>query len=93
MKQNFSRGSLTLFGLSVLFWVLLTLFESALVGLSLPTERAITFLLLVAPAAAGVILGGISLVRKEGPLWRAVAGITLNGLFALFHTLLLLFAG
>jgi hypothetical protein len=61
--------------------------------MSPPTERAITFLLMVVPAIAGVLLGGMSLARKESRTWLAVAGIVLNALFALFHIMLLLFAG
>ena len=93
MKRSLALGALLLFGLSIVLFVMLTFFESTLVGLSLQTERAITFLLLVVPAAVGVGLGSLSLARKEGRVWLAVAGIFLNALFALFHIILLLFAG
>jgi len=93
MKLNLRSGSLLLFGLSVVLWIVLTLFESALVGMSLTTEKVITFLSLVLPAALGAGLGAVSLVRRDGRMWLAVAGVTLNGLFALFHLLILAFAG
>lgn len=93
MKLSFVNGSLLLFGLSVVLWILLTLFESALVGISLMLERGITFLMLVLPAALGVVLGMISLLRRDGRAGWAVAGVVLNGLFALFHLMILAFAG
>lgn len=93
MKLKLAVASLILFGLSVVLWVLLTLFESALAGMSLGMERLITFLLLVLPAAIGVLLGVMSLMRKEGRMWLAIVGIVLNGLFGLFQLLVILFAG
>ncbi|HSL45625.1 MAG TPA: hypothetical protein VK897_19480 [Anaerolineales bacterium] len=93
MKRNLATRSLLLFGLSIVFLVLLTLFESASVGMSLQGERTITFLLLVMPAALGVVLGILSLRRGEGRTALAVAGIALNGLFALFHIMLIFLAG
>ncbi|RPJ25604.1 MAG: hypothetical protein EHM33_14035 [Chloroflexi bacterium] len=74
MKLGLISKSLLLFGLSVFLWVVLTLFESALVGMSLTTERVVTFLCLVLPAGLGSVLGWTSLVRKDGRAWRAVAG-------------------
>jgi len=93
MKLNLASGSLLLFALSVILWVLLTLFESALVGMSLTTERVISFLLLVLPAGSGVVLGIMSLTRRDRSAWPAVAGVLLNGLFAAFHLMILTFAG
>ena len=93
MKGNLARASLFLFGLSVLLLVMLTIFESALAGMPLVTERLVTFLLLVLPAAIGAAVGVLSLVRAEGRVWMAVAGIVSNMLFALFHLTILLFAG
>lgn len=93
MKRNLAGGSLLLFGVSVLLLVALTLFESALARMAPDTERIITFLLLVLPAAAGAGLGVLSLARAEGQGWMAVAGIVLNTLFALFHLMIILFAG
>lgn len=93
MKRNLASGSLLWFGLSILLLGTLTLFEPALTGLSLPAERIVTFLLLVLPAGVGLVLGILGLLRKEGRMWLAIAGILLNGLFALFHSLILLFAG
>jgi len=93
MKLGLISKSLLLFGLSVFLWVVLTLFESALVGMSLTTERVVTFLCLVLPAGLGSVLGWTSLVRKDGRAWLAVAGIMLNTLFAIFHLVVILFAG
>jgi hypothetical protein len=93
MKSNLAIKSLLLFGLSILLLILLTLFESALLGLSSGMERVVAFLLLVVPAAVGCVLGVMSLVRKEGHPWLAVIGIVLNALFAVFHIAVLSFAG
>jgi hypothetical protein len=35
----------------------------------------------------------MSLVLKEGRAWMAVTGVVLNTLFALFHLMIVLFAG
>jgi hypothetical protein len=93
MKSNLATKSLVLFGLSILFLILLTLFESILIGLSIGVEKAVTIIMLVLPAAAGCVLGVMSLARKEGRPWLAVTGIVLNALFALFHLAVLSFAG
>ena len=93
MKLSLAGRSLLLFGLSVVLLVALTLFESALVGMSLGAERLITLLLLVLPATMGSVLGVMSLVRREGRAWLAVTGVVLNALFALFHLMIVLFAG
>lgn len=93
MKINLAATSLLLFGLSMIFWVALTLFESMLVGLPAQAERVITFLLLVLPAGIGTTFGVLSLMRKEGRAWMAGTGILLNALFALFHSMIILFAG
>lgn len=93
MKLNLTLGSWLLFGLSVVLWLLLTLFESMLVGMSLVVERLIAFLLLVLPAAIGVVLGTISLARREKRAWLAIAGILLNTLFGFFQLMVILFAG
>ena len=47
MKLSLGVKSLALFLVSVLFLLLLTLFESSLTGLSLTAERTISLLLLV----------------------------------------------
>ena len=93
MKRNLAGTSLLLFGLSIVLLLLLTAFESALTAIPPGSERIVTFLLLVLPAAAGVGLGLLSLVRAEGRGWMAVSGIVLNALFALFHLSIILFAG
>ena len=93
MKRNLATGSLLFFGLSMLLLLGMTEFESALVDMSLGMERVITVLLLVVPAVIGTILGVMSIARNEGRTGRAIAGIILNGLFAIFHLLLTFFAG
>ena len=93
MKLSLATASLILFGLSVLLLILLTLFESALLGMSPKAERVFSLLGLVMPSAIGAILGLMSLMRKEGRAWLAVAGILLNTLFALIHLIVILFAG
>jgi hypothetical protein len=93
MKLTLTAGSLLLFVLSLVLWVTLTLFESALVGISLTAERVVTFLCLVLPAGLGAALGVMSLVRRVGHTWLAVTGVVLNSLFALFHLMILAFAG
>ena len=91
--MKLSQVSLFLFGASVVLLVALTLFESVLVWMSLGIERLVTFLLLILPAGIGAILGALSLLRKEGRIWLAVTGVVLNTLFALFHLMIVLFAG
>ncbi len=93
MKNTAAGWSLLLFGLSIILWLMLTVFESALAGASLNVQRLITFLLLVLPSGIGAVLGAISLFRKEGRMWPAIMGIILNTVFALYHVLIILFAG
>jgi len=93
MKWSFAAASLTLFVVSILFLLLLTLFESSLTNMSMTAERLVSAILLVLPGVVGVILGVISLLRKEAKRWMAVLGILLNALFALFFTFVLAFAG
>jgi hypothetical protein len=93
MKISLGAKSIICFLLSVLFLFLLTLFESSLNGFSLTAERVLSLLLLVVPAVMGVVVGLLSLIRKEGRPWLGILGTLLNGLFALFHLFLLSFAG
>lgn len=93
MSKTLAGISLLMFVLSAILWVLLTVFESALVGMSTGSERILIFLLLVLPTGIGTVLGVMSLMRKEGRAALALAGIVLNGLFALFHIAILAFAG
>ena len=93
MKWSFAAASLTLFGLSILFLLFLTLFESALVNMSLSAERFVSAIFLVLPGIAGVILGVMSFLRNEPKRWLALTGIVFNALLALFHTFVLAFAG
>ena len=93
VKLSLAGGSLLIFAVSIILLLLLTVFESILAGVSTRTERLITLLLLVLPAAVGAILGAISLRRKEGQAWMASVGLVLNLLFAFFHLMIVLFAG
>lgn len=93
MQPNYARTSLLLFGISTLLLIVLTLFESALAGVSQSLERIITFLALVLPAGVGAVFGWLSLVRREGKNWLALSGLIFNALFALFHLAILSFAG
>jgi hypothetical protein len=93
MNLSLAAKSLSFFLLSVLFLVLLTLFEGSLTGISLTTERILSLLLLVAPALVGIVLGVLSRIRKEPRAWLGILGVLLNTLFALVHGFLLAFAG
>ena len=93
MNMSLGAKSLALFAVSVLFLVLLTLFESLLSGMSLAAEKTLSALLLVLPAVIGIVLGALGLLRNEASRWMAVLGILLNGLFALFHIFVISFAG
>ena len=93
MKLSLGMQSTFLFILSLVFLFLLTLFEASLSGMSLTAERIISALLLVLPGVIGIVLGMMSILRKEPGVWVAVLGLILNGLFVLFQTAVLLFAG
>ena len=93
MKMSLGAKSLALFTLSIVFLVLLTLFESLLSGMSLMAERVISALLLVLPGVIGIVFGVLSVTRKEPRVWVAILGVILNGLFVLFQTAILFFAG
>ena len=67
-----------------MLWIL-TLFESFLSGLTTSVERLLSALILVLPAAVGVVF----CIYKK----RTIAGILLNGAFALFNILVLGFSG
>lgn len=93
MKLSLAGVSYLLLGISILFLIALTVFESALLGISPAAERIISLLGLVVPAAVGASLGVLSLVRREGRASLAITGIVLNALFAVFHLAVILFAG
>ena len=93
MKLSLGAKSMSLFGLSILLVVLITVFESALSGLSAATERGLSLALLVLPGLIGVKYGVLGALRKEPRVWIAYLGILLNALFALFHIFVLSFAG
>lgn len=93
MQPAYARTSLVLLGVSILFLIALTVFESTLVNTPTSLERIVTLLALVLPAGVGAVLGGLSLARREGKTWLALAGLVLNALFALFHLAIVLFAG
>lgn len=93
MKLSLATASLILLGLAVVLLIIFTRFESALLGTSPEVERIISLLGLVLPAGIGAVLGLMSLKRREGRTGFAVTGIVLNTLFALFHLMVILFAG
>jgi hypothetical protein len=93
MNMSLGAKSLSLFALSVLFLILITLFESSLSGMSLTAEKALSALLLVLPGVIGIVLGVLSIIHKEASHWMAILGILLNALFALFQILVISFAG
>jgi hypothetical protein len=93
MKLSLGAKSIALFVLSVLFLILLTVFEASLSGLSLTLERVISALLLILPGIIGAVFGILGILRKEPKLWMAILGVLLNTLFALFFIFLLSFAG
>ena len=93
MKLSLAGRSLLFLGASVVILVAITLFEHNLAVMSLGVQRVITFLGLILPAGIGSVLGVMSLARKEGRAWMAVIGVVLNILFALFHLMILLYAG
>lgn len=93
MKLNLAWTSMLLFILSLALLWTLTLFESFLSGLTMSMERLVSVLLIVLPAVIGVVCGILSLLRREPKPWIAVAGILLNGAFAIFNLLVLSFAG
>jgi hypothetical protein len=93
MKFSLAVRSLLLFGLCVILLVALTLFETSFGVMSLLVQRIVTFLGFVLPAGIGVVLGVMSLIRREGRTWLALAGIVFNGIFAAFHLLIVLYGG
>jgi hypothetical protein len=92
---NLSLGakSLALFAVSVLFLILITLFESSLSGMSLTAEKILSMFLLVVPAVIGIVFGVLGINRKEASRWMAILGVLLNALFALFQIFVISFAG
>jgi hypothetical protein len=93
MKPNLASTSILLFLVSLAMLWILTLFEAFLSGLSTGMERLVSALVLVLPAAVGVVFGFQSLRRGEPKPWIAIAGILLNGAFAIFNLLVLAFSG
>jgi len=93
MKSSFGSISLLLLLISLAMLLVLTLFESRLLGLPTFTERIIGVIFLVLPSTAGLFFGILSLRRKEPYPWIAITGIFLNGAFAIFNLLVISFAG
>lgn len=93
MKSSFAYRSIAFFIISLGLLALLTVFEASLINLSTAAERIVSALLLVLPAVIGVLMGILSLSHKEAKRRLAVLGIALNSIFALFHVLVLSFAG
>jgi len=93
MTRSLAGRSLLLGGVSLLLLAALTVFESALAGVSPGVQRLLTLLVLVLPAGTGAGLGVMSLMRREGKAWQALTGVVLNTIFAVFHLAIVLFAG
>jgi len=93
VKRSLALMSLLLLGVSIIFLIGWTASESAVLGISAISERIITLAMLVLPAGIGAVLGVMSLIQKEGRAGMAISGIVLNTLFALFHLMIVLFAG
>jgi len=93
MNIGLGAKSLALFAVSVLFLILITLFEASLSGMSLPAEKLLSALILVVPAVIGIVLGVLAINLKEPNRWMAILGILLNALFALFQIFVISFAG
>lgn len=93
MNMSLGAKSLALFAVSLLFLILITLFESSFSGMSLNAEKTLSALLLVVPAVIGIVLGVLGINRKEANRWMAILGILLNSLFALFQIFVISFAG
>ena len=93
MNMGLGAKSLALFAVSVLFLILITLFEASLSGMSLTAEKLLSALILVVPAVIGMVLGVLAIKRKEPNRWMAILGILLNTLLALFQIFVISFAG
>jgi len=93
MFSHNGTKSIGLFLFSVLALLLLTLFEATLAGLTTTTERLISALLLTLPGLIGIVFGMLGILKNESRKWLAIIGVILNGLFALFMTFVLSFAG
>jgi hypothetical protein len=93
MKASYVARSLTMFMVSIVFLVLLTVFEATFSGMPVTAERIVSGLVLVLPGILGVIFGLLSLLRRESRPWLAILATLLNLLFAFFQVTILSFAG
>ena len=93
MKTSYVARSLAMFMISIVFLVLLTVFEASISGIPVTAERIISGLVLVLPGILGVIFGLLSLVRRENRPWLAALATLLNLLFTFFQVTILSFAG
>ena len=93
MKPKLASISILLFLISLVMLLSVSLFEIYLSGLTIRVERLVSALVLLLPACAGVVFGGLSLRRREPKPWVAITGMALNGAFAAFNLLVLAFAG
>ena len=93
MKASYVARSLTMFMVSIVFLVLLTVFEASFSGMPVTAERIVSGLVLVLPGILGVIFGLLSLLRRESRPWLAILATLLNLLFAFFQVTILSFAG
>jgi len=75
---------------SVVILSMLTRVNSPLLGMPLQTQKLTTLLVLVAPAAAGSVLGALSFRRREAKTLWSIGAILLNVLMLLAGITLLL---
>ncbi|HKJ40412.1 MAG TPA: hypothetical protein VJ972_16705 [Anaerolineales bacterium] len=93
MKLNYAVRSLLILVLSIAFLLIFTLLDSTIADLSTMLQRVITILALVITPLIGTVLGVMSFLRKDGPVWLALICSAANALFALFSLAVVFFAG
>ena len=93
MKLNYAVRSLLILVLSIAFLLIFTLLDSTIADLSTMLQRVITILALVITPLIGTVLGVMSFLRKDGPVWLALICSAANALFALFYLAVVFFAG
>jgi hypothetical protein len=93
MKLNYAVRSLLILFLSIVFLLIFTLLDSTIADLSAILQRVITIVALVITPLIGTVLGVMSFLRKDGPVWLALICSVANALFALFYLAVVFFAG